>query len=101
MGRTTARKYWVPLLVGIGLAAGCASGPNVHFRSIPSSVEVVDLGNNELLGMTPVDGSWGGKKDKPRLVTVRFQKIGYQDRIETFSDKGKELTIAVEMKEED
>jgi hypothetical protein len=81
---------------------GCASPRgNVHFKSIPSDVEVVDLESNTLLGMTPIDSSWGGKRNKPKLITVRFQKIGYKDRIETFSDKGNEITVEVEMERED
>jgi|GEM_PF-5413439 len=81
---------------------GCAgSRSNVHFKSIPPDVEVVDLESNTLLGMTPIDSSWGGKRNKPKLITVRFQKIGYIDRIETFSDNGSEITIEVEMERED
>ena len=84
------------------LLVGCAgSGANVHLKSIPSEVEVVDLGDNTLLGMTPIDRSWGGEEDEPKLITVRFQKIGYRDRIETFTDKGDEIMVKVEMEKEE
>ena len=84
------------------LLIGCSGSiSNVHLKSIPPEVEVVDLGDNTLLGMTPIDRSWGGEEDEPKLITVRFQKIGYRDRIETFSDKGDEITVKVEMEKEE
>ena len=84
------------------MLVGCAGSSNtIHLKSIPPEVEVVDLGDNTLLGMTPIDRSWGGEEDEPKLITVRFQKIGYRDRIETFTDKGDEITVKVEMEKEE
>lgn len=89
------------LLLFSCLSLSCRStGGNVHLRSIPPEVEVVDLEDNTLLGITPCDSSWGGTGKKPKLITVRFQKPGYRDRIMTFTDTGKQMTVEIEMKED-
>ena len=92
----------VLLLFCVGMLTGCAgSANNVHLKTIPPAVEVVDLGDNTPLGMTPLDRSWGGDEDEPKLITVRFQKIGYKDRIVTFSDNGDEVKVIIEMEKEE
>ncbi len=89
------------LLLSSPLFLSCRNtGGNIQLRSFPPGSEVVDLGDNTLLGITPCDSSFGGTKQKPRLITVRFQKVGYRDRIITFTDTGRRQAVAIEMKEE-
>ncbi len=101
-GKSISAVHIVLLLLLLsGMPAACRSTKgNVILKSIPPGAEVVDLGDNTLLGITPCDTAPGGTRRKPKLVTVRFQKHGYQDRLMTFTDTGKPQAVEIEMKED-
>lgn len=99
--RFTVAYLVLILLLLSGLSAACrGTGKNILLKSTPQGAEVVDLQDNTLLGITPCDSAPGGTRQKPRLVTVRFQKPGYRDRVITFTDTGKPQTVEIEMKED-
>jgi hypothetical protein len=79
-------KSRLPLLLASGLLvlSGCASYGAARIQSIPPGAEVVNLEDDSLLGTTPVLVHWKTDRQESRLITVRFQKAGFNDKVTAF-----------------
>jgi len=69
------------LLLGI---SGCSSYGAAKIQSLPSGAEVVNLEDDSLLGTTPVMIHWKNDREESKLITVRFHKPGYDDKVTAF-----------------
>lgn len=83
-GRFGTRTGGVLFLCAACLA-GCSSYGAARLQSNPSGAEVVDLANDNLIATTPQDVSWADHTKGPKMITVRFQKIGYVDKVTSFT----------------
>lgn len=81
--RFTALKLVAPLLLAASLA-GCSSYGAARIQSTPSGAEVVNLEDDSLLGTTPVIVHWKTDREESKLITVRFHKSGYEDKVTAF-----------------
>ncbi|MCK5360310.1 MAG: hypothetical protein KAJ95_06760 [Gammaproteobacteria bacterium] len=76
------RALLIPvLLMGI---TGCSSYGAAKIQSLPSGAEVVNLEDDSLLGTTPVMIHWKNDREESKLITVRFHKPGYDDKVTAF-----------------
>jgi len=67
--------------------SGCSSSPKygvAKIDSTPPGAEVVNLKDNTLLGITPVEVSFTGEADSAEYVTIQLRKPGYIERITSF-----------------
>ena len=64
--------------------AGCSSYGAARIQSMPSGAEVVNLEDDSLLGTTPVMVHWKTDREESKLITVRFHKSGYEDKVTAF-----------------
>lgn len=80
------RKIIAILLIPILLlgAAGCSSYGAAKIQSVPSGAEIVNLEDDSLLGTTPVMIHWKNDREESKLITVRFRKPGYDDKVTAF-----------------
>jgi len=69
------------LLLGI---SGCASYGAAKIQSVPPGAEVVNLEDDSLLGTTPVMVHWKNDREESKLITVRFHKSGFDDKVTAF-----------------
>jgi len=72
------------LAAGLLLLAGCSSYGAARIESLPDGAEVINLEDDSLLGTTPVLVHWKSDREESRLITVRFHKAGYQDKVTAF-----------------
>ena len=79
-------KIKLELLIPVLLFAvsGCASYGAAKIQSVPSGAEVINLEDDSLLGRTPVIVHWKNDREESKLITVRFQKSGYNDKVTAF-----------------
>ena len=64
--------------------SGCSSYGAAKIQSTPSGAEVVNLEDDSLLGTTPVMVHWKTDREESKLITVRFHKSGYSDKVTAF-----------------
>lgn len=64
--------------------SGCASYGAAKIQSTPSGAEIVNLEDDSLLGTTPVMIHWKNDREESKLITVRFHKPGYNDKVTAF-----------------
>ena len=64
--------------------SGCSSYGAAKIQSVPSGAEVINLEDDSLLGRTPVIVHWKNDREESKLITVRFQKSGYSDKVTAF-----------------
>ena len=69
------------LLLGI---TGCSSYGAAKIQSLPPGAEVVNLEDDSLLGTTPVMVHWKNDREESKLITVRFHKTGFDDKVTAF-----------------
>ena len=69
------------LMLGI---SGCSSYGAARILSEPSGSEVVNLEDDSLLGTTPVMVHLKNDREESKLITVRFNKTGYDDKVTAF-----------------
>lgn len=69
------------LLFGV---SGCSSYGAAKIQSMPPGAEVVNLEDDSLLGTTPVMVHWKTDREESKLITVRFHKSGYSDKVTAF-----------------
>ena len=69
------------LMLGI---SGCSSYGAARLISEPPGAEVVNLEDDSLLGTTPVMIHWKNDREESKLITVRFHKDGYDDKVTAF-----------------
>ena len=83
---TNLVKSRLSLLLACGLLvlSGCASYGAARIQSVPPGAEVVNLEDDSLLGTTPVLVHWKTDRQESRLITVRFQKAGFNDKVTAF-----------------
>lgn len=77
--------FLYPLLaISLCLLGGCARPKTfgaVEFKSTPAGAEVINLGDDTLLGTTPTKVIWESANGESQKVTVQFRKQGYLERI--------------------
>ena len=64
--------------------SGCASYGAARILSDPAGAEVVNLEDDTLLGTTPVIVHWKNDRQESKLITVRFHKSGFEDKVTAF-----------------
>jgi len=64
--------------------SGCASYGAAKVQSVPTGAEVVNLEDDSLLGTTPVMLHWKNDREESKLITVRFRKLGFDDKVTAF-----------------
>ena len=69
------------ILLGV---SGCASYGAAKITSVPPGAEVENLEDDSLLGRTPVMVHWKNDREESKLITVRFHKSGYSDKVTAF-----------------
>ena len=80
--KSLKRVLLIPvLLLGI---SGCSSYGAARIQSVPSGAEVVNLEDDSLLGTTPVMVHWKNDREESKLITVRFHKPGFDDKVTAF-----------------
>ncbi len=86
MLRKNMRKAKAALLISVLLlgVSGCSSYGAARIQSTPSGAEVVNLEDDSLLGTTPVMIHWKNDREESKLITVRFHKAGYTDKVTAF-----------------
>lgn len=86
MVTTVLHKVKLILAVSILLltVSGCSSYGAARIQSTPTGAEVVNLEDDSLLGTTPVMINWKNDREESKLVTVRFRKLGYEDKVTAF-----------------
>ncbi|MGB5709151.1 MAG: hypothetical protein WBM41_20260 [Arenicellales bacterium] len=73
---------FVMLLLGLG---GCVTNYGAAaFDSSPDAVQVFDMEDGSVIGVTPVQFLWRSGKVKRKYMNVRMQKEGYQDAVKSF-----------------
>lgn len=82
----TFKKIKLGLLIPLLLlgVSGCSSYGAARILSEPSGAEVVNLEDDSLLGTTPVMVHWKNDREESKLITVRFHKTGYDDKVTAF-----------------
>lgn len=64
---------------------GCATRYGAAmFRSEPDGVEVFDMEDGSVIGVTPVLYRWRSKDANRKFMNVRMQKDGYRDTVKSF-----------------
>ena len=64
--------------------SGCSSYGAARILSEPAGAEVVNLEDDSLLGTTPVMVHWKNDREESKLITVRFHKSGFDDKVTAF-----------------
>ena len=64
--------------------SGCATYGAARITSQPPGAEVINLEDDSLLGTTPVIVHWKAEREESRLITVKFRKNGYHDKVTAF-----------------
>lgn len=73
------------LLLSLTAVAGCATNyGSVVFRSEPDGVQVYDLEDGSVIGVTPVRYLWRSRDAKRKYMNVRMFKEGYRDAVKAF-----------------
>ncbi len=82
----TFKKTRLALLIPLLLltVSGCSSYGAASLLSAPTGAEVVNLEDDSLLGTTPVMVHWKNDREESKLITVRFHKTGYDDKVTAF-----------------
>ncbi len=88
MKMATAVLHKTKLILGIPILlltiSGCSSYGAARVQSVPAGAEVVNLEDDSLLGTTPVLLHWKNDREESKLITVRFRKLGYEDKVTAF-----------------
>jgi hypothetical protein len=63
---------------------GCSTYGAAKISSRPAGAEVINLEDDSLLGTTPVIVHWKADREESRLITVKFRKSGYHDKVTAF-----------------
>ena len=81
-----ARRSFRAVGVAFALLAlsGCANHGAALIKTIPEGVEVVNLADDTVLGVTPVTVWWREGAEKRKFVNIRLQKVGYRDKTSSF-----------------
>ena len=67
------------------IISGCLSNYGVAaFRSVPDGVQVFDMDDGSVIGVTPVNFKWKSGTVKRKYMNVRMHKDGYQDAVKSF-----------------
>ncbi len=77
-------KLVLAIAVLLSAVSGCSSYGAARIQSIPAGAEVVNLEDDSLLGTTPVMIHWKNDREESKLITVRFHKSGYDDKVTAF-----------------
>jgi len=77
-------KLVLAIAVMLSVVSGCSSYGAARIQSVPTGAEVVNLEDDSLLGTTPVMIHWKNDREESKLITVRFHKPGYEDKVTAF-----------------
>lgn len=83
-GRALQNSIYLTFAIGLLFLGGCARPKTfgaVEFKSTPAGAEVINLGDDTLLGTTPTKVIWESTGGESQKVTVQFRKQGYLERI--------------------
>ena len=87
----THSNYWPPFknaLIGVLMIAltGCASTyyGAATFKSTPDGVQVFDMEDGSVIGITPVSYVWRSDEARRKYMNMRMHKEGYQDAVKAF-----------------
>jgi hypothetical protein len=72
------------LLAIAAILAGCANHGAALIRTNPEGAQVVNMGDDTVLGVTPVKVWWREGTERRKFVNVRVQKEGYRDKTSSF-----------------
>lgn len=64
--------------------SGCSSYGAARLQSMPAGAEVINLEDDSLLGTTPVIIHWKNNREESKMITVRFRKLGYDEKVTAF-----------------
>jgi len=78
-----ANRLW--LCLPMILLGGCVSNYGAaSFDSTPKGVQVFDMEDGSVIGVTPVQFLWRSSNVKRKYMNVRMHKEGYQDTVKSF-----------------
>lgn len=67
------------------LSVGCVSYHGAaRIESQPSGAQVVDLEEDTVLGITPIDVWWRDAEEQRKFINIRVQRRGYRDKTTSF-----------------
>jgi hypothetical protein len=73
------------LCLSLVLLGGCVSNYGAaSFDSTPDGVQVFDMEDGSVIGVTPVQFLWRSNNIKRKYMNVRMYKEGYQDAVKSF-----------------
>lgn len=73
------------LILSLLFLGGCVSNYGAaSFDSTPEGVQVFDMEDGSVIGVTPVQFLWRSNNTKRKYMNVRMHKEGYQDAIKSF-----------------
>jgi hypothetical protein len=73
----------LPFLLVV-LIGGCAGHGAALIKTVPAGVEVVNLKDDTIVGITPVKVWWREGGSKRKFVNIRLQKPGFRDKTSSF-----------------
>ena len=76
-------RWLLVLLFPLFTACGAHHGAAL-IKSVPSGVEVVNMEDDTVVGITPVKVWYKESEEERKFVNVRLQKEGYQDKTASF-----------------
>lgn len=73
------------LCLSLLFLGGCVSNYGAaSFDSTPDGVQVFDMEDGSVIGVTPVQFLWRSNNIKRKYMNVRMHKEGYQDVVKSF-----------------
>ncbi|MDH3346489.1 MAG: hypothetical protein OEM02_00115 [Desulfobulbaceae bacterium] len=84
VGKYLRILVYILAIYSLFLSGGCAWQKTfgaVEFKSKPAGAEIINLGDDSLLGTTPTKVIWEETGGESKKVTVQFRKQGYLERI--------------------
>ena len=84
LGNTFRALACFLVIYSLLILGGCARQKTfgaVEFKSKPAGAEIINLGDDTLLGTTPTKVIWEETGGESQKVTVQFRKQGYLEQI--------------------
>ena len=87
MGNMNTNSLYKQIALGMMLIAvgGCVTNYGAaSFSSTPDGVQVYDMEDGSVIGVTPVQFLWRSNSVNRKYMNVRMHKDGYQDAVKSF-----------------
>jgi len=78
-------RFTIVISMSIFFLPACAFYGAARIRSNPPQAEVISLDDDTLLGTTPFVAFWKSSNEGAKMITVRFQKIDYKNKVTAFT----------------